>query len=134
MLLFLAAAAAAAAPAEESFSFSLEPLWHDKGVPLAIMGMTVVFIALLAISTFISQLPRVMSWIDGVAPQTKPAPVAKLAAKKEEDAELIAVIAAAVEVALGPGHRVIHTQQLTPRELAWSQQGRWQHQTSHKPR
>lgn len=119
---------AAAADNADGFSFSLEPLWTDRGIPLAIMGMLVVFLALIAIATFIANLPRLMAVIDR-KPAATPA-----AASAEDPDEVIAVITAAVEAALGPGHRVIHAQQVTPRELAWAQQGRWQHQTSHEPR
>lgn len=130
-MIHLLAAAAAETAETEGFSFSLEPLWHDQGLPLAIMGMVVVFCALITVVIFISNLPRLMALIEGKPAPAKPA---KPAAPAEDPDEVIAVIAAAVEAALGPGARVIHTQQLTPRELSWAQQGRFEHQTSHKPR
>lgn len=124
---------AAADVAAKPFELTWEPLWDDLGLPLALMGITVVFLALVAITSFISNLPRLMSWIERLSPRAKPEP-AVTKPVDELSEELVAVLTAAVETVLGPGHRVIRTHELTPRELAWAQQGRWQHQTSHKPR
>ena len=40
---------------------SWAPLWDDTGLPLAIMGMSVVFAALILVSLFIMWLPRLIA-------------------------------------------------------------------------
>ena len=118
-----------------SINFTLEPLWHDKGLPLMMMGMLLVFLALILISTFISWLPNIMGAVHRILPESEQLAAAKSAKKKDEEdsEEIVAVIAAAVSEALGRPHRVISTREITAREMAWPQQGRWQIQTSHKP-
>mgnify|MGYP002621654949 CR=1 FL=1 len=116
-----------------SLHFSFEPLWHEKGIPLAIMGMVIVFIALVLVSTFISKLPRIMEALDKVLPQAEQLLGPPKTREGEIPDEVIAVIAAAVSEVVGKPHRIIHTRELTSREMIWPQQGRWQIQTSHKP-
>ncbi|KAA1262353.1 Oxaloacetate decarboxylase, gamma chain [Rubripirellula obstinata] len=43
---------------------SLEPLFHESGIPLAIMGMLVVFVALTILVLVISALPRVIAFAE----------------------------------------------------------------------
>jgi len=116
-----------------SLHFSLEPLWHDAGIPLAIMGMFIVFVALVLISTFISRLPHIMAMLDRILPQVEQLSVAPKTREGEIPDEIVVVIAAAVSEALGRPHRIIHTRELTSSEMSWPQHGRWQIQTSHKP-
>jgi len=119
---------------------SLDPLWEDHGIALAMMGMLVVFSALVLVSTFIAVLPRLMEWLQRVHPEavlthgkSKPAP--KSTKKKPEDddlpEEVLVVIAAAVAEMIPAPHRIVHTRQLRPEEHGWSLQGRMQHHTSH---
>ncbi|QEG33788.1 OadG family protein [Bythopirellula goksoeyrii] len=116
-----------------SLHFSLEPLWHDTGLPLAIMGMFIVFVALVLVSTFISKLPHIMALLDKYLPQAEQLLIPPKPRGEEIPDEVIAVIAAAVSEALGKPHRIIHTRELTSREMAWPQQGRWEIHASHKP-
>ncbi|TWU29769.1 OadG family protein [Bythopirellula polymerisocia] len=116
-----------------SLNFSLEPLWHDTGIPLALMGMFIVFFALIFISMFISRLPHIMAVLDKYLPQAEQLLNPPKPREGEISDEVIAVIAAAVSEALGKPHRIIHTRELTSRDMAWPQQGRWQIQTSHIP-
>ena len=46
--------------------FTLSPLWEDQGIPLAVMGILVVFMALLLVVTFISLLPRLVAATAGL--------------------------------------------------------------------
>ncbi len=119
---------------EELFRFQVEPLWEDHGIPLAIMGVVVVFAALVLVSTFIRFLPRIMSVVDTLFPQEKPAPPSPAPpapAGDEIPEEMIAVLAAAVAETLGRRHRIVFARELTPKDWAWSHQGRWQIHTSH---
>lgn len=116
-----------------SLHFSLEPLWHDAGIPLAIMGMFIVFFALVLISTFISRLPSIMAVLDKILPQVEQLAAHSKPREGEIPDEIVVVIAAAVSEALGRPHRIIHTRELTSSEMSWPQHGRWQIQTSHKP-
>ena len=78
--------------------------WSDA-IMVAVCGMVVVFIVLLAIAVMMIYISKVVSAIErklpaAVAPEVKAAPVA--APKKEEDdEELIAVITAAVCAEMG---------------------------------
>lgn len=114
---------------------SFEPLFHDKGIPLALMGMFIVFMALLFVISFISSLPRIMGMIESFSPSGEHAPAPPPVAPQESESpeELIAVIAAAVAATLDQPHRIIRTREITAQEMAWPQQGRLQIQASHKP-
>jgi len=120
------------ADADESFQFTLEPLGEDHGIPLAIMGILVVFMALILVALFIVALPRIMEWLDRMHPEQKPA-VAALA-NDELSEETVAVIAAAVAAVLDRPHRVVHVRGLTPEDLGWSLKGRLSHHASHSLR
>ena len=110
--------------------FTLAPLFQEHGIPLAVMGTLVVFIALVLIVMFITLLPRLV----GRQP-AKPleSPVAVRATSDDElSPELVAVIAAAVAATLGEPHRIVKIRGLTPAELGWSMEGRMQHHQSHR--
>lgn len=114
--------------------FSLRPLFQDSGIPLAIMGITVVFAALVLVSLFISWLPRLMRRLDGMYAEEE---VKRATAAPQPDAdaipeETLVVIAAAVAAVVTSPHRVVRIRGLTPEDLGWSLEGRIQHHTSHK--
>ena len=119
---------------------TLEPLWQDHGLPLAIMGMLVVFMALVLVSTFIVSLPKLMALLERVhAPPakshaTKPTANSKPAALQTDDElpiEIQVVIAAAVAEVIGGPHRIVRTRRRRPEDQSWSLEGRMQHHTSH---
>jgi len=118
---------------------TFEPLWKDSGIALALLGMFVVFVALVLVTSFITLLPRLMAVLDRLHPQTvkHPAP-SKKAAKKRPAGELpeetLAVIAAAVAATLDRPHRIVRARQLSPEERGWSVEGRMQHHASHARR
>lgn len=119
---------------EEIFRFQLQPLWEEHGIPLAIMGVLVVFAALVLVSSFIVLLPRLMSALDALVPVEKTVQQTSPAPKPEEDElpeEILAVLAAAVAETLGKRHRIVFARALTSKDLAWSHAGRWQIHTSH---
>ena len=49
--------------------FTLAPLFEDHGIPLAVMGILVVFSVLILIATFIQLLPRFMPLLPPTAEQ-----------------------------------------------------------------
>ena len=120
---------------EQLFRLQLQPLWEEHGIPLAIMGVMVVFAALVLVSSFIFLLPRLMSVLDKFLPlempvhqhTSPPAPVVD-----ELPEEILVVLAAAVSETLGRPHRIVFARELTAKDLAWSHQGRWQIHTSHR--
>ena len=115
-----------------SFSgFQVQPLFEDYGIPLALMGIFVVFMALLLVSVFISILPRIVARMNG-RPRKDETRRAPAKSKDELPEELVVVIAAAVAEAISEPHRIIHTRELSPQDLAWSLEGRREHHTSHK--
>lgn len=117
-----------------SIKFSLEPLMHDLGLPLALMGIFIVFMALILVVTFISSLPRIMAVLERALPSAEHATsAAPTTSPQDSDDDVIAVIAAAVATVIDHPHRIIRTREITAREMAWAQQGRLQVQTSHKP-
>jgi len=110
--------------------FTLAPLFEDHGIPLAVMGIMVVFLALVLVVVFITLLPRVLAPSLGKASEAS-APV--LAASDDElPEEILVVIAAAVAHAIDRPHRVVQIRGLTPAELGWSLEGRMQHHHSHR--
>ena len=116
---------------------TFEPLWEDHGIALAIMGMFVVFCALVLVSTFIMLLPRLMTGLERLHPEpkkqrgrSKPKTPPK-PADDELPEEIQVVIAAAVAEVVGARHRIIRTRRLSADEQAWSLEGRMQHHTSH---
>jgi Na+-transporting methylmalonyl-CoA/oxaloacetate decarboxylase gamma subunit len=112
-----------------SIEFTLAPLWEDSGIPLAVMGILVVFMALLMVAVFIILLPRLV-------PDESTAGVKHSAAMPVMDdddlpEEIKVVIAAAVAQVLERPHRVIRIRGLTPSDHDWSLEGRLQHHQSH---
>jgi sodium pump decarboxylase gamma subunit len=112
------------------------PLLQETGLPLAIMGILVVFAALVLVSLFIALLPRAMELLKRVHPEageTKPTSAPKKAASQaaEEEGELLVVIAAAAAECLGEPHRIVHIRGLTPEDMSWSFEGRLMHHRSH---
>lgn len=117
----------------EFTGFQLEPLLKDSGIPLAVMGMLVVFAALLLICVFIICLPRLMATLDRYHPEiNEDKPQAAPKSKDQLPEETLVVIAAAVAEALDQPHRIVHTRELTPEDMAWSLEGRMQHHGSHR--
>jgi sodium pump decarboxylase gamma subunit len=109
---------------------SLEALFHDEGLPLAIVGMLVVFLALSLIVAFISVLPRAVRWLEALSPR-KPATATVLRDDTLDD-ETLAVIAAAVSETMGHPHRIIKIRGTTSEEFGWSLEGRMKQHQSHK--
>lgn len=111
----------------------LSPLFEDSGIPLAVMGILVVFAALLLISLFINVLPRLMEALERFHPEQKEhKPQVDSKAKSELPEETLVVIAAAVAESLDRPHRIVHTRELRPEEMAWTLEGRMQHHGSHR--
>ncbi len=116
-------------------SGGMQPLFEDYGIPLAVMGILVVFAALTLVSVFINYLPRIMNVLDHLHPEKHEshAPVASKRKDQEEiPEEEVAVIAAAIAMMMSHPHRIVHIRGLTPEDLGWSLEGRIQHHTSHK--
>lgn len=113
-----------------------QPLFEDQGLPLAIMGLFVVFAALTLLRIFIGTLPRVIAVLDRWFPTTDgtaPAPVSPVQNEAEGMPEEVAVvIATAVAVVLRVPHRIVHTRELSPEDLSWSLEGRLQQHASHR--
>ncbi len=113
---------------------TLAPLWHDEGLPLAIMGMLVVFVVLVLISSVITLLPRLISLLERLQPE-KVEPVMAAAKPRNPDAvpeEILVVIAAAAAEVMGTPHRIVRIRGLTPGDLDWALKGRIQHHSSHR--
>jgi len=110
--------------------FTLAPLSEDFGVPLAVMGILVVFLALTLVVVFISVLPHLLASFS----KPKAEEAAKVPARGEDELseEILVVIAAAVAQAIGKPHRIVRIRGLTPAELGWSLEGRMQHHHSHR--
>lgn len=118
-----------------TLQFTLQPLLEDHGIPLAIMGIIVVFGALVLVSAFISMLPRLMGNLSLRFPEKQehqPAVAKKPAAKDELPEETLVVIAAAVAEMMSTPHRIVRIRGLTPEDLGWSRQGRGQLHSSHR--
>ena len=109
-------------------SFTWEPLFHDYGLPLAVMGILVVFLALVLVVVFISVLPRLLVRFTNNPIRTA------VSSRPHDDLlpeEVVAVIAAAASECLAEPHRIVHIRQLTAQEMGWSLEGRMQHHQSH---
>ncbi len=106
---------------------SLSPLWDDKGISLAIMGILVVFLALALVVVSITLLPRVLARIGTPAVQESSA-----ITEDQLSEEAVAVIAAAVAEVLATPHRIVRIRGLTPQDLGWSLEGRMKHHQSHQ--
>lgn len=113
-----------------------QPLFEDHGIPLAIMGLFVVFSALVLVRVFIGLLPRIMAVLDHLFPeQTKTLESHAVSTEASSDAlpdEILAIIAAVVADTVREPHRIVHTRELTPEDLNWTLEGRLQHHASHK--
>lgn len=110
--------------------FTLSPLFEDHGIPLAVMGVLVVFTALALIVLFITLLPRMLART--VAKASEQSAVESLAADEELSEEILVVIAAAVAETISTPHRIVKIRGLTPADLGWSLEGRMQHHQSHR--
>ena len=111
--------------------FTLSPLFEETGIALAIMGIVVVFLALVLVAAFISVLPSLAERLSA-SRSSQPAPMATV--DEVIPAETLAIIAAAVAVTLERPHRVVHVQGTTPEGLGWSLEGRMHHHHMHAPR
>jgi Na+-transporting methylmalonyl-CoA/oxaloacetate decarboxylase gamma subunit len=110
--------------------FTLAPLSQDIGIPLAVMGIFVVFMALILVVVFITILPRIVAV--STATDDQPA-VAPSVGDDQLSEETVVVISAAVaQIMAGRPHRVVRIQGLTPADLGWSLEGRMQHHQSHR--
>ncbi len=110
--------------------FTLAPLFEDSGIPLAVMGMLVVFMALVLVVVFITVLPRLLHKYQ--VPAEAERPVLATAGEGELPEEIVVVIAAAVAEVMAKPHRIVKIRGLTPDELGWSLEGRTQHHQSHR--
>ncbi len=133
-------------------AFDVEPLFQDTGITLALMGLLVVFAALLLVGLFIGLLPKAMGMLEKVAPEkataaaaaataaaaaattAPPKPQAAPAAAADEPVpdEVLAVIAAVVAHTVRKPHRIVRTRDLTPDDKSWSMEGRLKQHASHR--
>lgn len=112
-----------------------QPLWEDHGIPLAVMGLIVVFVALTLLRIFIGWLPKIIAILDRFFPEadeSAPSELAKDALWSELPDEILVVITAAVAAVVVEPHRIVHTRSLSPEDLSWSLEGRMQHHASHR--
>jgi sodium pump decarboxylase gamma subunit len=116
---------------EPLVQFTLAPLFEESGIALAVMGILVVFLALLLVVVFISILPRL---VERITPTSAPQPAPMSRVDEEISEETLAVIAAAVAVTLKRPHRVVRVRGMTPEDLGWSLEGRMHHHHQHVPR
>ena len=110
--------------------FSLEPLQVDFGIPLAVMGILVVFMALSLVMLLITVLPKVLARV--LVSPAPPAAEAKSSPESGLSEETVAVIAAAVAATMRQPHRIVKIRGLSPGEMGWSLEGRMQHHRSHQ--
>ena len=109
-----------------------DPLFEDLGIPLAIMGFTVVFAALVLVRIFIGTLPRIIAFLDHLHPSDAEAKHAAPAVDPDEiPEEIIAVIAASVAATIREPHRIVRTRQLTSEDMNWTLEGRVKQHSSH---
>ncbi|MDC0935187.1 OadG family protein [Pirellulales bacterium] len=112
-----------------------QPLMEDDGIPLAIMGLFVVFSALLLVCGFIGLLPRIMAFLDRLAPEQTEANASThrhAELTDEVSPEILAVIAAVVADTVRVPHRIVRTRELSSEDLNWTLEGRRQHHASHR--
>jgi Na+-transporting methylmalonyl-CoA/oxaloacetate decarboxylase gamma subunit len=110
--------------------FSLAPLTEEHGIPLAVMGILVVFTVLVLVVIYISVLPHILAPLSG-RQQEEPTREPELGSD-ELSPETLVVIAAAVSEAMGRPHRIVQIRGLTSADLGWSLEGRMQHHHSHR--
>ena len=112
--------------------FTTAPLLEEYGIPLAVMGILVVFSALILVVTFITLLPRVLAVFSAEEEEeSAAAPVLDISGDELPE-QILVVIAAAVAQALEGPHRIVRIRGLTPADLGWSLEGRIQHHQSHQ--
>lgn len=112
---------------------TFQPLFEDEGIPLAVMGMLVVFAALVFVSVFIALLPRMTDAVTRWIPEERPAAKSKKVAGDALSDETIVVIAAAVMEVVEHPHRIVHIDHGVPASGSWGIEGRRQHHASHSP-
>lgn len=106
----------------------------QTGLLLMVVGMGVVFGALLVLMAVVALMGRLLADQPTPAPATAPAPQpAKPASDQLADARLIAVLTAAATAALGRRAAIHGVRLVTRRDRAWAQQGRRSIMTSHRP-
>ena len=110
--------------------FSLAPLWEEDGIALAMMGIFVVFMALVLIVVFITLLPRLLAPFTDTGQEAEA--TVPVVSEGEIPEEILVVIAAAVAEAIDRPHRVVRIRGMTPGEMGWSLEGRMHHHHSHK--
>lgn len=110
--------------------FTLAPLSEDIGFPLAVMGILVVFSALVLVVVFITVLPRVLGLFSSNEAQA--ATTVPVFGEDELPEETVVVIAAAVAATISRPHRIVQIRGLTPADRGWSLEGRTQHHQSHR--
>jgi len=111
-------------------NFTTEPLFQDHGIPVAVMGILVVFMALVLVVVFITLLPHILAPFSR-SQQLESAP-AQSASDDELPEEMLVVIAAAVAAVLDRPHRIVHIRGMTPADHGWSLEGRLQQHQSHR--
>jgi sodium pump decarboxylase gamma subunit len=115
--------------------FTTAPWFEEHGIPLAVMGIVVVFMALAILVVFVNLLPRMLELGSGRKLKESPieeSPVPELDVEGELSEETLVVIAAAVAETIRQPHRIIQIRGLTPSDLGWSLEGRIQHHQSHR--
>lgn len=110
--------------------FTLAPLFEEQGIPLAVMGITVVFMALVLIVIFITLLPQILARVTPT--ELEQSATSSAIADGELSPEIVAVISAAVAATLEKPHRIVKIRGLTPADLGWSLEGRTQQHQSHQ--
>ena len=96
--------------------FTLAPLFEDYGIPLAVMGILVVFVALVLIVLFITLLPAVFGSAFRRRRGSRP-PRCRRSREDELPEETLVVIAAAVAETIRQPHRIVRIRGLTPADL-----------------
>ena len=113
-----------------------QALNEETGLPLAIMGLFVVFAALVFVRVFIGTLPRIMAALHHFFPEDQEATHGEAAGAQPASDEIpeavVAVISAVVADIVGVRHRIVKTRQLTPKDMSWTLEGRLQHHASHR--
>ena len=110
--------------------FTTAPLFQEHGIPLAVMGVLVVFMALALLAIFITVLPSALRRV--TADDRQPTGIRPATTDETLSEEELLVICAAVAATVGQPHRIVHIGGLTPEDLGWSFEGRMQHHQSHR--
>ena len=112
--------------------FTTKPLLEEHGIPLAVMGILVVFSALILVVTFITLLPRVLALFAADEQQESATAPLLDVGDDELPEQILVVISAAVAHAFDLPQRIVRIRGLTPSDLGWSLEGRIQHHQSHQ--